>query len=106
MGHCLKSQTMIALRKCPRNLLGVSGVTFTCGLNLEIILPYLAGRAQKESPNLLTLSFAQRRSSLVCLGAAGPCPHGSEGLGRTGLGARVHGPALEPWASNAHGIFP
>lgn len=84
----------------------MSGVTFTCDLNLEIILPYLAGRAQKESPSLSTLSFAQRQPSLVYLGAAGPCPHGIEGLGRTGLGACAHGSALEPWASHAHGMFP
>ena len=58
---------------------GVS-VTFTCGPNLEIILPYLPV-GLRRTLNLSTLNIPQTQSPLVSLGAAGLCPHGSGGLG-------------------------
>lgn len=61
---------------CPRNLPGSvrRHLYPVSGLNLEIILPYLASRAQKESLSLSTPNVAQTQSTLVSLGAAGLVP--------------------------------
>lgn len=53
----------------PRGGGGVS-VTFTCGPNLEIILPYLPV-GLRRTLNLSTLNIPQTLSPLVSLGAAG-----------------------------------